>query len=92
MLIRYRYPGSPFHPVGFAAGQVYPTRDMILPFFVAWFMKFFILRLGGIQAYRAARPFFIGLILGHFMGASISFVVDWIWFSGQGHNVPFSDW
>jgi len=92
MLIRYRYPGTPFHPVGFAAGQVYPTRDMLLPFLITWCAKSVILRLGGIQAYRSARPFFIGLILGHFMGASISFLVDWIWFPGQGHNVPFSDW
>ncbi len=92
MFIRYRFPAFPFHPVGFAAGQVYPTRDMILPYFAVWLMKALIVRMGGIQGYRAARPFFIGIVLGHFMGASIGWVVDWIWFYGEGHNVPISDW
>ena len=92
MFIRYRFTSFPFHPVGFAAGQIYPTRDMILPYFGVWLIKVLIIRMGGIQGYRAARPFFIGIVLGHFMGASIGWVVDWIWFPGEGHNVPISDW
>ena len=92
MFVRYRYPGFPLHPVGFAAGPAIPVRDLAAPFFIVWVAKSVIVRLGGIQSYRAARPFFIGLILGHFVGASISFVVDMIWFPGQGHSVPFSDW
>jgi hypothetical protein len=39
----------------------------------------------------ADEAFFIGLILGHFMGAGISFVIDMVWFPGQGHGIPFSD-
>ena len=91
MFMRYRFPWWPFHPIGFAAGPVYPVNRVIFPIFVAWFLKLMILRLGGMRAYRSARPFFIGLILGHFMGAGISFVVDMIWFPGQGHSIPFSD-
>ena len=74
--VRYRFPAFPFHPVGFAAGQIYPTRNMILPYFGVWLMKVIIIRMGGIQGYRAARPFSIGIVLGHFMGASIGWVVD----------------
>lgn len=92
MFVRYRYPGFPLHPVGFAAGPAIPVRDLVAPFFIVWGVKLIIIRLGGIQTYRAARPFFIGLILGHFVGASISFIVDMIWFHGQGHSIPFSDW
>lgn len=92
MFVRYRFPGFPFHPIGFAAGPVGPVRYVVLPIFLAWFAKAIILRIGGAQAYRTARPFFIGLILGHFMGAGTSFVIDMIWFPGQGHNIPFSDW
>jgi hypothetical protein len=92
LFIRYRYPAFPFHPVGFVAGQIYPTRDLILPYFAVWLVKVIITRTGGMQGYRAARPFFIGIVLGHFMGASIGFIVDWIWFFGEGHNVPISDW
>jgi len=31
------------------------------------------------------RPFFIGLILGFFAGAGVSFLVDMAWFPGEGH-------
>ena len=56
--------------------------QVILPIFLAWFIKSIIMSVGGSQGYRKARPFFIGLILGHFRGAG----------TGQGHNIPFSDW
>jgi hypothetical protein len=92
MFIRYRIPSFPLNPLGFAVGPAIPVRDVILPIFIAWFIKSITLRVGGIQAYRAARPFFIGMILGHFVGAGLSFFVDMIWFPGQGHSVPFSDW
>lgn len=92
MIARYRMPSFPFSPVGFAVGPVGPVRMVVLPLFIAWFSKTVILRVGGVEAFRAGRPFFIGLILGHFMGAGVSFVVDMIWFPGQGHGIPFSDW
>ena len=91
MVMRYRFPWWPLHPIGFAAGPVYPVNNVIFPVFLAWAVKSLILRFGGIRAFRTGRPFFIGLILGHFVGAGISFVVDMIWFPGQGHSIPFSD-
>ncbi|MDP6037640.1 MAG: hypothetical protein QGG64_03750, partial [Candidatus Latescibacteria bacterium] len=91
LILRYRVSWWPLHPIGFAAGPVYPVSNVIFAIFLAWAIKFIVLRIGGIGAYRAGRPFFIGLILGHFVGAGISFVIDMIWFPGQGHSIPFSD-
>ena len=91
MILRYRVAWWPLHPIGFAAGPVYPVNNVIFAIFLAWAIKSIVLRIGGIRAYRAGRPFFIGLIMGHFVGAGISFVVDMIWFPGQGHSIPFSD-
>ena len=91
MVLRYRFPAWPLHPIGFAAGPVYPVNSMVFPIFIAWALKSTIIRIGGVSAYRAGRPFFIGLILGHFVGAGISFIVDMIWFHGNGHSIPFSD-
>lgn len=91
MQLRYRFPLGPFHPVGFAAGPVYPLNIIIVPIFIAWFLKLMILKIGGFRTLHGSRPFFIGLILGHFVGAGISFIVDMIWFPGQGHPIPFSD-
>ena len=92
MFARYRSPGFSLSPVGFAVAAVDPVKMVVLPLFIAWFAKAVILRVGGAEGFRAGRPFFIGLILGHFMGAGVSFVVDMIWFPGQGHGIPFSDW
>ena len=91
MILRYRVSWWPLHPIGFAAGPVYPVNNVIFAIFLAWAIKSIVLRIGGIRAYRTGRPFFIGLIMGHFVGAGISFVVDMIWFPGQGHSIPFSD-
>ena len=91
MVLRYRFPAWPFHPIGFAAAPVYPVNNMVFPIFIAWALKSIILKVGGVRAYRAAGPLFIGLILGHFVGAGISFIVDMIWFHGNGHSIPFSD-
>ena len=43
----------------------------LIPFLVGWLCKVVSLRYGGIRAYRAALPFFIGLILGDYVIASI---------------------
>ena len=61
------------------------TRLIIFSVLIAWLSKSIIMRYGGISSYRAARPFFIGLIAGYFLGVGISFLVDTIWFMGKGH-------
>jgi hypothetical protein len=45
------------------------------------------MRFGGIELYRKAAPFFIGLIVGYFLGVGISFVVDVAFFPGNGHAI-----
>jgi hypothetical protein len=89
--MRYRYTWWPFHPLGLAAGPAYPVTNVVFPIFLGGMAKFAIMRVGGAKAYQAARPFFVGLIMGYYVGAGISFFVDWIWFPGDGHGIPFSD-
>ncbi|MCZ6635556.1 MAG: hypothetical protein O7G87_19315 [bacterium] len=89
--LRYRWAWWPFHPLGLAAGPAYPVTNVIFPIFLGWLAKGVILKFGGSKAYQAARPFFLGLIMGYYMGAGVSFFVDMIWFPGDGHGVPFSD-
>ncbi len=90
-MLRSRFPGWPLNPLGLAAGPAYPVTNVIFPLFLGWLAKSLILRFGGGQTYRLARPFFLGLIMGHYVGAGLSFLVDMIWFPGQGHGIPFSD-
>jgi hypothetical protein len=85
--MQYRFPWWPIHPVGLAISAIWMVRNQAPAIFVAWAAKSLIMRFGGIELYRKAAPFFIGLILGHFFGIGISFIVDMIFFPGNGHPV-----
>jgi hypothetical protein len=64
---RQRLAGWPFHPLGYAVANTNSMDYMWMPFFVAWLIKAIILRYGGMRLYRAAIPFFLGLILGDYV-------------------------
>lgn len=84
--MRYRFAWWPLHPIGLPVGIcAYPVTIIVFSVFLSWFLKWVIMRAGGIRLYRGAQPFFIGLIMGYFTAIGISFVIDVIWFPGQGH-------
>ena len=66
-LLRQTFAGWPLHPLGYALATTNSMEYMWFPFFLAWLAKFLTLRYGGIRAYRAAVPFFLGLILGDYV-------------------------
>ena len=87
LVLRYVFPGFPLHPIGFAATTSHPTsRRNVFPVFIAWLAKAAVLRIGGNDLYDRSKPFFFGLSLGYFVGVGVSFVVDLLWFPGQGHS------
>ncbi len=85
-VVSWRFPWWPLHPIGFVVANTQMTRRTALSVFIVWLVKTVILRVGGIQGYRRARPFFIGLIAGYVAGVAVSFLVDVIWFPGNGHS------
>jgi hypothetical protein len=65
--LRARFPGNPFHPLGFILATAYgESITFFFPLFIAWLSKFVILKIGGLKLYRRGIPFFVGLIVGHF--------------------------
>lgn len=86
-VMQYRFPWWPLHPVGLSVASVWMIRNQAAAIFVVWAVKRLILRFGGIDRYRRAVPFFIGLILGHFLGVGLSFFVDLLFFPGVGHPI-----
>ena len=66
-LLRQQLPWWPLHPLGYALATTNSMEYMWCPFFLAWLAKRITLRYGGIRAYRAALPFFLGLILGDYV-------------------------
>ncbi len=85
--MQYRFPWWPLHPIGLAIAAVWMIRNQAAAIFVSWAAKSIIMRFGGIDLYRKATPFFIGLIAGHFLGVGISFITDMIFFPGNGHPI-----
>ena len=85
--LQYRFPWWPLHPIGLTVASLWMVRNIAAAIFFSWVAKSIIMRFGGYELYRRASPFFIGLILGHFLGVGISYFVDWIFFPGNGHFI-----
>jgi len=78
--MRTRFTWFPFHPLGYCIGPW--LLWLWFPFFVAWLAKWFLLRYGGLRLYRAALPFFLGLVLGDYTAAGLWALIGVIW------NIP----
>jgi hypothetical protein len=67
LALKMRFLWWQFHPVGYVMG-VSPSEMSYIwcPMLVSWFLKFTILRYGGLKGYRRAIPFFAGLVLGDY--------------------------
>ncbi len=70
-LLRTSFVWWPFHPAGYALALSYAMEYFWMPVFIAWLLKFLIVRYGGVKLYRAAIPFFLGLILGDYTVGSL---------------------
>jgi len=86
-LMRTRWSWWRLHPIGFAMSAMTNTRHLAIPIFMSWAAKSLLITMGGVQLYRKAQPFFLGLIVGYVIGVTLCFATDAIWFPGQGHNV-----
>jgi hypothetical protein len=74
--MRSRFVGWPFHPAGYLVAGSFGLMRLWLPVFMAWAAKTLILRYGGLRGYRAALPFFLGLVLGEFSFGFVRTVLD----------------
>jgi len=85
--LRYRFMWWPLNPIGLPVSSTYASQMFFLSFFIGWLARVLVVKVGGIGFYNKARPFFLGMILGGFAGMGVSFVIDLIWFPGEGHRL-----
>lgn len=85
--LRYRFNWWPVHPAGLAVGYTGMTRHAAFSIFAAWVCKFIVIKTGGMLLYRRTVPFFIGTIVGYALAVPLGYVLDVIFFPGQGHGV-----
>lgn len=74
--LRTTFIGWPFHPAGYLISGSFGLFRLWVPLLVAWLLKAVILRYGGLRGYRAALPFFIGLVLGEFAAGFVRTLLD----------------
>lgn len=78
----------PFHPLGYVMGISWPVLQLWFSIFIAWLIKVFVLKFGGIKIYRKLIPGFLGLVLGEFVTLGIWALIDF--FAGvKGHQILF---
>jgi hypothetical protein len=71
MVMRTQFIWWSLHPTGYAISGSWAMGTIWIPVFISWFIKWVIIKYGGLKAHRQAIPFFIGLILGEFIVGSI---------------------
>lgn len=84
IVIRQKLLWWPFHPLGFLISTTWMAQFVWFNVFLAWLVKLLVLRYGGARLYQASRPFFLGLILGHFTVAGVWLIADH--FTGMTDN------
>lgn len=69
--LRTKFVGFPFHPAGYVLGTTGTMYWLWCPFMIAWVCKVIITKYAGIKGYRAAMPFFLGLVFGDYVVSGI---------------------
>ena len=69
--LRLRFDAWPIHPIGFLLVYTYPIFKIWFSLMLGWFAKALIVKFGGPPLMRAARPFFLGLIVGEAAAAAV---------------------
>ena len=66
--LRFRFHWWPLHPLGLAVAGAAPGVFAEFSVFLAWLIKFIILRAGGMRLYERGKPFFVGTLVGYVLG------------------------
>ena len=74
MLARHHWVWWPLHPLGFPISSTFSW--MAFNAFLAWLIKGVVVKYGGRGLYRTVRPFFLGMILGHFTVYGVFWAID----------------
>jgi hypothetical protein len=75
-LAKLRLSWWPLHPVGYLLTNTTPGQLMWFSILIGWACKVVCLRIGGATAYRAAKPFFLGLVVGDSLAAGVAVIIS----------------
>ena len=87
LLLRHLFYWWPLHPIGFIAVGL--SGGVWFSVFIGWFIKRAALKYGGGSLFQKAIPFFVGLLVGHFVIAGIWLIVG-AWRVSMGLDGDYS--
>ncbi len=87
MVVRTRWVGFPFHPMGFAIGTTWYMAHMWFPMLIAWSIKSVSTRYMGPKTMTGVRALAFGLVLGDVVTGAL-----WILYGLVSHQVTYSFW
>jgi hypothetical protein len=83
MVLRNNVVGWFLHPIGFLAGHQslgvpggYPSTPWVFIGLAAWGIKGVLLKMGGVESYEKAKPFFGGLVLGSILPNLLNIAIN----------------
>jgi hypothetical protein len=69
--LQLRYTWWPLHPIGPLMLFAFAIRRLWFSILVGWMAKVLIVKFGGARLFTSAKPFFIGIIVGEVLAASL---------------------
>lgn len=66
----------PIAPIGYLTATTWYTQMIWFSVFLGWLAKALLVRFGGAPLYRTARPFFVGLVFGECLAATLWLLVS----------------
>lgn len=76
--INFAFPGTPFHPIGYALAVCFAVEYNWPAFFLMWLIKGLMLRYGGLKLYIQFVPAALGVTLGGFVVPVIWSFISWL--------------
>ena len=77
----------PIHPIGYTMLSSWASFKLWFSIMLGYFLKYGVVKYGGLRAYREARPLFLGLILGEMTCAGLWSVVGMITGVQTGYRI-----
>jgi hypothetical protein len=91
-MMRFRFAKWPIHPLFFVIAGTGAANSTWLCFLLGWAITSAIVKVGGGKVYRSAKPLFIGLISGEFMGIALMVVSGVVYYMVKGEPPPIHMW
>jgi len=86
--MRLRFTWWPLHPILFLVWGTFPILILSASFLLGWFIKTIITHFGGSKTYHRAKPLFVGMVAGEFVGGVFWMIFNLIYYMNKGVSGP----